>query len=79
MELETINNEDLISLFRERQCLWDLSSEEYKNRNLKKDSWKDVCQQLFKKFEDMNDQEKNETCKYCILLVCIYIRFCTKL
>ena len=55
-----IDCELLITLVEERPVLWDKSSEEYKDRRLTLQAWKDVCSQLKEDFETLGDKERND-------------------
>ncbi|XP_039745385.1 uncharacterized protein LOC120635631 [Pararge aegeria] len=50
----------LISLIEERPVLWDTSNEDYKNKFIKQDAWKDVCKSLFPNFEEKENNEKTK-------------------
>ncbi|XP_050345151.1 uncharacterized protein LOC126770053 [Nymphalis io] len=50
----------LISLIEERPVLWDTSNEDYKNKFIKQDAWKDVCKSLFTNFEEKENNEKTK-------------------
>ncbi|KAF9406807.1 hypothetical protein HW555_012946 [Spodoptera exigua] len=50
----------LISLIEERPVLWDTSNEDYKNKFIKQDAWKDVCKSLFPNFEEKENNEITE-------------------
>ncbi|XP_071054321.1 uncharacterized protein [Onthophagus taurus] len=55
-----VDNEVLISLVQTKPVLWDKTLPIYKDRNATKNAWKDVCCEINKNFEDMEDKEKNE-------------------
>ena len=55
MEFEV---EKMIIEIRERPELWDTSSEIYKDRNKKKEAWKEVLIYLFDDFEEKTKEEK---------------------
>ncbi|CAH1998057.1 unnamed protein product, partial [Acanthoscelides obtectus] len=42
------------------QSLWDLSSGDYKNRQLKRDDWKEVCEIVIQKFGEKDEKERQE-------------------
>ncbi|PNF21224.1 hypothetical protein B7P43_G04197 [Cryptotermes secundus] len=56
----------LITLVGERPVLWDNSSEEYKDRRLTLQAWKDVCPHLKEDFETLGDKERNDIGKLVI-------------
>lgn len=55
---ENIDCDLLISLVEERPVLWDKTIDDFKNKNLKTEGWKDVCRNIFHDFDDKNDKEK---------------------
>lgn len=61
-EVET-NIERLIQLVEERNCIWDISSENYKDKNLKKEAWREICEELIIGFNDLDNKEMIEKCK----------------
>ena len=54
------DTEILISAIEQRKLLWDTSSEDYKNRNLKGNAWAEVADILIEKFEDLDETQKQE-------------------
>lgn len=61
-EVET-NMERLIQLVEERNCIWDISSENYKDKHLKKEAWREICEELIIGFNDLDNKEMIEKCK----------------
>lgn len=57
--VESIDNDILISLVEARPVLWDKSLDLFKDRNLTRDAWREVCCALNQEFEVMEDKEKN--------------------
>ena len=51
------NIERLIELVQERTCIWDISSENYKDKNLKKGAWREICEELVIGFNDLDNKE----------------------
>lgn len=60
---DEVNNELLIDLVEDRPCIWDMFSEDYKNKQKKANAWAEIAQQLSENFMDQSDKEKNNTCK----------------
>lgn len=58
-----INIERLIELVQERTCIWDLSSEDYKDKNVKKEAWREICEELIIGFNDLDNKDMIEKCK----------------
>ena len=58
-----VNIEQLIELVEARNCIWDISSENYKDKNLKKEAWIDICQEMIIGFNDLDTKERNTKCK----------------
>ncbi|KAL4714365.1 hypothetical protein ACJJTC_009717 [Scirpophaga incertulas] len=60
----------LISLIdEERPVLWDTSNEDYKNKFIKQDAWKDVCKSLFPNFEEKENNEKTKLARIFLCFV----------
>jgi len=62
--VESIDNEFLISLVEARPVLWDKTLDVYKDRVATKNAWREVCNELNSKFEELEDSEKNQYGKY---------------
>lgn len=50
----------IISLVEARPVLWDKTKEEYKNKILKTEAWKDVCQNIVPSFNEKDKKEKTK-------------------
>lgn len=57
--VETVDNELLISLVEARPVLWDKTLDNYKDRVATRNAWREVCNELNSKFEELEDKEKN--------------------
>ena len=55
----------VISLVEARPVLWDKTDDIYKDRNLTKKAWTEVCICLQKDFEALEDVQKNSFGEYC--------------
>ena len=53
-----VNIKQLIELVEERNCIWDISAENYKDKNLKKEAWTEICEELIMGFNDLDNKEK---------------------
>lgn len=62
--MEEYDVDYMISLIEERPVLWDKTIPEYKNRLLKTESWKEVCESLFSSYEEFSNEKKKEVGKY---------------
>ncbi|VEN34554.1 unnamed protein product [Callosobruchus maculatus] len=57
--VDSIDNDALISLVEARPVLWDKTLDWFKDRNLTRGAWREVCRALNHQFEVMEDKEKN--------------------
>ncbi|CAH2006365.1 unnamed protein product [Acanthoscelides obtectus] len=61
MSLEVnIDSEVLITLVQERPVLWDKTVDEYKDKRLTLESWKEVCRQMKEDFDSLPDKDRND-------------------
>lgn len=44
--------------------IWDVAAEEYHDRIKKRGAWIDICRKFVTTFDEMEEREKNEICKY---------------
>lgn len=51
---------DLIECVESKPCIWDKTSEEYKNKRLKEKAWKEVSSFLEKNYDAMNDAQQKQ-------------------
>lgn len=61
--MNMIDTEVLILAVQKYPCLWDISNEDYHNRDLKDLGWEQVCAELVKDWETTEDKEKKNICK----------------
>ncbi|KAI4464765.1 madf domain transcription factor [Holotrichia oblita] len=54
-----IDSELLITLVEARPVLWDKTLDNYKDRNLTRNTWNEVCIELNSEFEELEAKEKN--------------------
>jgi len=55
-----IDNEILISLAHLRPVLWDKTLDIYKDRNATRSAWDEVCREVNKEYEEMENKRKHE-------------------
>lgn len=48
--MENLDVEFFIDAVKEKTCLWDSSPEDYKNRQSKKDAWKEISEIIIPEF-----------------------------
>ncbi|XP_049771147.1 putative inorganic phosphate cotransporter [Schistocerca cancellata] len=58
LDIEKIDMEILIMEVEKRPCIWDVRTEEYKDRNKKVAAWHEICCALFDDFADHSSTEK---------------------
>lgn len=58
----------LISEVEKRPVIWDTSSEAYKDRNKRNESWIEVCQALYSDFDDKLQAEKETKREYYFII-----------
>lgn len=58
--VETMDIEQFIEEVGKRPALWDSSSNLYKDRVLKRDGWREVCQIIYPKFEEVDEKEQEQ-------------------
>ncbi|KAK9694919.1 Alcohol dehydrogenase transcription factor Myb/SANT-like [Popillia japonica] len=58
-----VNTEQLIEEIRCRTGIWDVSSQDYKDRNIKKNLWIEICLIFFPDFEEYEAKNKLNICK----------------
>lgn len=66
--MAAFDTERFIVEIENRPSLWNISSDDYSNRDLKKKCWEEIVD-IFKDKEEMNIQEKKELGKCCIFLL----------
>ncbi|XP_049786021.1 uncharacterized protein LOC126188460 [Schistocerca cancellata] len=58
LDIEKIDMEILIMEMEKRPCIWDVRTEEYKDRHKKDAAWHEICCALFDDFADHSSTEK---------------------
>lgn len=69
-----VDTELLISEVEKRQCLWDPSCEEYKNRDIRSKSWHDICEILLENFEEMDSNTRRKWGEYIHYVYCNHLQ-----
>ncbi|KAJ8891637.1 hypothetical protein PR048_004165 [Dryococelus australis] len=64
--MEAFRTEQLIDEVKKKTSLWDTSSGEYKNRQLNKMQWTEVCTAFYPDFHELGAKEKAHCCKLFI-------------
>jgi hypothetical protein len=67
-EKSNFDTERFIVEVQSRNALWDMTAEEYSNRDLKKKSWEELVD-IFINKEDATNAEKNEYGKFVFLII----------
>nr|XP_036226989.1 uncharacterized protein LOC106616832 isoform X2 [Bactrocera oleae] len=57
---------DLISMYRESECLWNCLNPEYKDLDLKKNAWREIANFFGRNVEDVKKKIKNLRTSYVI-------------
>lgn len=69
-KLNNIDTELLISEVEQRPNLWDVSHEDYKNRDNRLKSWENIASVLITTdFENLSEVDKKNICKYGAFLI----------
>lgn len=61
-----------------RPILWDVSLDDYKDKNKKTKAWMEVCETVYDNFKETPESQKKILCKYYIpwyLLIVYILRF----
>lgn len=53
------DTERFIYAIEVRPCLYDVASKEYSNRQLKAQSWSDVCEEMVENWKELTKEEKD--------------------
>lgn len=59
--MEDLDTEQFIEEVRKRTAIWDSSSDDYKNRDLKKNQWAEVCMVLYPDFLGLDANDRMRT------------------
>lgn len=53
------DTEKFICAIELRPCLYDVASKDYSNKQLKGQSWIDVCEEMFQNWAELTNEEKD--------------------
>ena len=56
--MDDLDVERLIDEVRKKKSIWDTSTEEYKNRNVKKIEWNELCTVFYPNFDELGAKER---------------------
>lgn len=56
-----------LSLVQERPCLWDSSDKTYKDKFIKQDAWKTICEIIYENYNEKDATEKSKLGKSFLL------------
>lgn len=62
--VDDIDIELFIGEIKNYPGIWNVASENYHDRTQKRAAWVSVCRVFFENFDEKEDTEKNEICKY---------------
>jgi hypothetical protein len=54
------DNDKFIELVRVRPVIWDIKSDDYTNRNLKKEAWNELLRLMINDFDSFSEQLKDK-------------------
>lgn len=77
METEAFNTELFIDEVEKRPAIWDMTSSDYSDRNLKRRAWEELVL-IFCEGDD-SEEKKKLLCEYIIYLFTFTISLCYKL
>jgi len=61
---ESVNLELLITMIEERPVIWDKTLDIYKDRNLTRNAWKEICLAFVEDFDDKSEKYKDDISKF---------------
>lgn len=53
--------------------IWDLTSEDHRFKNRKRQAWSEIARVFVDEFENLNEIEKLDLCKYSIQYSILYV------
>jgi hypothetical protein len=54
------DNDKFIELVRVRPVIWDIKSDDYANKNLKKEAWNELLRLMINDFDSFSEQRKDK-------------------
>jgi hypothetical protein len=67
----TFDTEKFIREIESRKAIWDITSEEYSDRDLKKRRWEEITNKMCS--ENLSENEKNEFGKHVFLFIYLFL------
>lgn len=64
--LENIDIELFIGEVKNYKEIWNVADENYHDRTKKRSAWINICRVFFPSFDDKDEKERNDICKYII-------------
>lgn len=61
---DEIDVELLIGAVKNYPEIWNVAAETYHDRNKKRGAWIKICEEFCQRFNENNDKERKEICKY---------------
>jgi hypothetical protein len=58
------DTDKFIELVRVRPVIWEIKSEDYANRNLRKEAWNDLLSLMINDFDSFTEQRKEKASEY---------------
>jgi len=59
------DNEKFIMLIESNPCLWDMTSKDYMDRNVKNTCWRNVAESMYtENWHELSDAQKDENGNY---------------
>lgn len=63
-EIDDVDIELLIGEVKSYKEIWNIADENYHDRTKKRSAWSQCCQNFFPSFDEKDDKERNDICKY---------------
>jgi hypothetical protein len=58
------DTDKFIELVRVRPVIWDIKSDDYANRNLRKEAWNELLRLMINDFDSFSEQRKEKASEY---------------
>jgi hypothetical protein len=58
--INILDNDKFIELVRVRPVIWDIKSDDYVNRNVKKEAWNELLRLMINDFDSFSEQRKDK-------------------
>jgi hypothetical protein len=60
IKMSDVDVDLFISLVQERPCLWDSSDDSYKDKFIKQEAWKSICEIIYENYNEKDATEKSK-------------------